>query len=184
MSDSDDVQGGDDRGLASEPADDLMSLDLDELRRRRKEAGKEEQELSYIRRLLQGRMDIIEAEIRRRRGEGDELLDSLPRILAGNQGPARRPAQGRFQSNDDPTGTDEAGEGEAMLSDDSIANIATRNDRELLEALDSLRNHERVVSDGRSRVHELIDRLSAELTRRYRDGSAQVDELLAAARRP
>ncbi|MEI8081672.1 MAG: aerial mycelium formation protein [Actinomycetes bacterium] len=183
MSESSDERGGDDRAAAPEPADDLTSLGLDELRRKRKEADKEEQELSYIRRLLQGRMDIIEAEIRRRRGEGEELIDSLPRILAGNQGAARRPAQGRFLANEDPTGADDAHEGESALTDGSIADIASQDDRELLQALDSLRAHERSVSDGRARVHELIDRLSAELTRRYRDGTAQVDELLAAARR-
>jgi hypothetical protein len=46
-----------------------------------------------------------------------------------------------------------------------------------------LTDHERIVSDTRAQIHRQIDRLSTELTRRYREGTAQVDDLLAAARR-
>ena len=52
-----------DRVLADDFATDLSSLDLDEVRARRREAEQEKADLSYVRRMLQGRMDILRAEL-------------------------------------------------------------------------------------------------------------------------
>lgn len=166
-------------------SENLETLDLDVLRLRRKEAEKEEQELSYVRRLLQGRLDIVRAEMRRRAGEGGELLGALPTILANAHNPAQtRSSQGRFHSGDDRGDTQSAGGTDQAFSQSSAANIATLEDGELQETLDGLLTQERAVSQGRSQVHRVIDRLSAELTHRYREGTAKVDDVLAAARRP
>jgi hypothetical protein len=58
-------------------------LALPELRARREEA--EEADVSYLRRLLQGRLDILRAELVRRSAGGDQdvagLLAGLPKIL-------------------------------------------------------------------------------------------------------
>ena len=53
-----------DRVLGPGFLDDLDSLTLQELRERRHDAEQEDADLSYIRRLLQGRLDIIRAEMR------------------------------------------------------------------------------------------------------------------------
>ncbi len=55
-----------DRVLGAGFLDDLDQLTLQELRERRHDAEQEDADLSYIRRLLQGRLDIIRAEIERR----------------------------------------------------------------------------------------------------------------------
>ena len=44
----------------------IDSVDLDDVRGRRREAEQEDADLSYIRRMLQGRMDILRAELSRR----------------------------------------------------------------------------------------------------------------------
>jgi hypothetical protein len=60
-------------------------LDLAELRSRREEAEAEEADISYLRRLLQGRLDILRAELVRRSSGGEQdvagLLAGLPAIL-------------------------------------------------------------------------------------------------------
>src|SRR6266511_4767593 len=62
------------------------SLELSELRARRDEAEAEEADISYLRRLLQGRLDILRAELVRRSQGGDRdvasLLAGLPAILS------------------------------------------------------------------------------------------------------
>src|SRR5438270_8063420 len=67
----------------------LGQISLDDLRERRKDAEQEETDLSYLRRLLQGRLDILRAELARRDGEETDLVQALPRILADepNNGP-------------------------------------------------------------------------------------------------
>ena len=71
-----------DKVLDPEFVDGLGQISLDELRERRKEAEQEETDLSYMRRLLQGRLDILRAELARRAGDGSDLMDALPQILA------------------------------------------------------------------------------------------------------
>src|SRR5581483_3431071 len=72
-----------DRVLAADFVERLNQVSLDELREMRSEAEQEETDLSYLRRLLQGRMDILRAEVDRRSGkDGGSLIDRLPGILA------------------------------------------------------------------------------------------------------
>src|SRR5687768_14302413 len=67
-----------DRVLAAEYTTGLSDLSLDELRSRRSECQEIELGLSYARRLVQGRLDIIHAELERRSaGEGPSDLHQL-----------------------------------------------------------------------------------------------------------
>lgn len=50
------------------PEPDLSALSLPELRILRRDAQRDEADLSYVRRLLQGRIDILRAELARRGG--------------------------------------------------------------------------------------------------------------------
>jgi hypothetical protein len=74
-----------DRVLDPGFTDGVDQLDLPELRARREEAEAEEADVSYLRRLLQGRLDILRAELVRRSAGGDQdvggLLAGLPAIL-------------------------------------------------------------------------------------------------------
>lgn len=162
---------------------DLTDWSLDDLRSKRRTAEQEEQELSYVRRLLHGRIDIIKAELRRRAGHADDdLISNLPSILA--DGPAGGKPQGRHVSLDDKVEINPAARDALHTVNKAAFNdISALDDRQLREALTELQAHERTVSDSRSQVHRKIDRMSAELTKRYREGTAQVDDLLAAARR-
>jgi hypothetical protein len=72
-----------DKVLAEDYLADITSLSLTDVRSLRDEADQEETDLSYLRRLLQGRVDLVAAEVRRRgAGEDSELVGQLPSILA------------------------------------------------------------------------------------------------------
>ncbi|MGH8914163.1 MAG: aerial mycelium formation protein, partial [Acidimicrobiia bacterium] len=69
--------------LEPEYLEDIADVDLDELRQRREAAEDVETQISYYRRLLHGRMDLLNFELRRRSGEEKRtLLEALPEILA------------------------------------------------------------------------------------------------------
>ncbi len=70
---------------------DLTSVSEDELRARLKELSEEERAVSYRRRVLQGRIDLIRAELVRRGGVALSP-EELARVLLGGQGEAEGPA--------------------------------------------------------------------------------------------
>ncbi|NUU25811.1 MAG: hypothetical protein HOV68_30540, partial [Streptomycetaceae bacterium] len=85
-------------GSAPDPeADPVRALDLEAVRTLRREAQREESDLSYLRRLLQGRIDILRAELTRRAdpdaapaGPGPApVMEQLSEILAERRAPAR-----------------------------------------------------------------------------------------------
>jgi hypothetical protein len=73
------------RDLDWEEAPDLTGISEDELRRWLELLSEEEREISYRRRVLQGRIDLIRAEIVRRGGVALSP-EELARVLLGNQG--------------------------------------------------------------------------------------------------
>jgi hypothetical protein len=77
-----------------QPLPDLSKTSDDELKTIIDELTKEEQEISYRRRLLHGKIDILRAELvdRLQRSEGQSVLedvdvDRLAKILAGKAAP-------------------------------------------------------------------------------------------------
>lgn len=162
---------------SSTDPDRISGLSLDDLRAARRQAETEEQELSYVRRLLHGRIDIIRAELNRRSGEGEGLIDELPSILSDEN--PRSGGGSRFVSVEAPKAGTFAADAGLAISETTELNLATASDDQLTNAIESLISHERSVSSARNDVHRQIDAYSSELTRRYRDGSASVDDLLA-----
>ncbi|CAM5392245.1 ABC transporter substrate-binding protein [Streptomyces tanashiensis] len=71
---------------------DLGALRLPELRALRRDAQSDEADLSYVRRMLQGRIDILRAELARRTDPEAPVLD---RLLCD---PRRRPSRHRARS--------------------------------------------------------------------------------------
>jgi hypothetical protein len=78
-----------------EPLPDLASTNDEELKRLIDEYTKEEQEVSYRRRILHGKIDILRAELvaRLQKTAGKSVLDqvdveSLTEILAGKAAPS------------------------------------------------------------------------------------------------
>ena len=166
--------------LAEDFLADLDSVDLDDVRRRRREAEQEEADLSYARRMLQGRMDILRAELSRRSepGGGDEkVVDHLSRILS-DAGRADH-GLGRFLTVE-PSRVDEHRRAvEQVIADVGVSDVEGHSDEDVRAALERLEEFERGVSETRQRVQKVMDALTTEITRRYRTGAANVDDLLA-----
>lgn len=170
-----------DRVLAEDYLERVSSASMAELREMRAEAEQEETDLSYIRRLVQGRMDIIRAELKRREGGGTgSLIDDLPAILADS---GRAPAHGLGKhATVEPSRADEHRRYvEQLVADVDLSDVGARETEELQTALEALRREEEQISEKRRRVFDVVDACSAEVTRRYRDGEADVSDLLDSA---
>jgi hypothetical protein len=161
--------------------DNLPDLPLDTIRALRGECQREEDRMSYLRRLAQGRHDIVHAEATRRLAgspptSGDVLAD-LAGVLAGHitGGKADRMPRG-LVADDDPAFVADL---DAVCSAVKLAALSDVPDDELADVLNGLRTLEREVSGWRHLLFRRLDTLAAELTRRYRDGEANVDSLLS-----
>ena len=127
-----------------------------------------ETEVSYVRRLTQARIDILEAEIlRRSSGQSiEELIQQLPQILA-DAGPRGNPASSRLPLQMAPERESEwAPRFEEF--DGVLANLPTLSDAELDDAIAGLRALEREVSDERRALHGVIDHLDQSLAAQLR----------------
>ena len=108
-----------------------------------------ETEVSYVRRLTQARIDILEAEIgRRERGESmEDLIRALPTILA-DTGPRAAPAASHLPLQMAPA-QDSEWASELEEFDGLLANLPVLSDDGLVDAIDRLRSLERDVSAER-----------------------------------
>lgn len=156
---------------------DLHTLRLPELRTLRRSAQQDEADLSYVRRLLQGRIDILRAELARRSCAGSPLLDLLPEILADT--PSRQRSSARHVTLGAPRGEEYRELAEEMLAEVELSDLTARTDDELHDAMGRLVRYEQQVSRRRQDVQRTADDCSTEIARRYREGEAQVDDLLA-----
>jgi hypothetical protein len=168
-----------DRVLAEDYLSGLSGLPMDDVRSLRKEAEQEETDLSYLRRLLQGRLDILRAELARRDGTGEtNLVDALPKILA-DEGTSNTPhGLGRHISAEPSRADSHRRHVEALVADVDMSNPSAHDELSLRRALDTLEREEQEVSDKRRSVQTVMDACTAEITRRYRDGDADVSDLL------
>jgi hypothetical protein len=160
-----------DQVLDPEFVEAMSDLDLDEIRSRRQLAGDVENELSYYRRLLHGRMDLIRFELRRRSGEETRtLIEALPEILA-DPTPTTSHRSGRYEVPDLPMLPD-VGKREIdhILGDDVLMRLTELGDEELSSALESISEMEVEISEHRRSVQRVEDVFVEELASRYRVG--------------
>jgi hypothetical protein len=165
-----------DQVLAPDFIEGTSSLDLEELRSRRDLAEEVERELSFHRRLIHGRMDLLAFELRRRRGEETRsLIEALPEIIAsgltgGSVGSYRHLSV-------DITIPEITGRREIdqVLEDDALARVTTMEDAELAEVQMALTEAEATISEKRRQLHAVIDMLQAEIIDRYKRGLATTD---------
>ncbi len=171
-----------DRVLAPDYADGVEQRSLSDVRGLRDEAAQEETDLSYLRRLLHARIDIVRAEQQRRSvGGSDSVMDHLATILSANAvGPAT--GRGRYQTQEPSRAEAHRRKVEALVSDVDLSDVSALADDELGEALGTFIAEEASVSQRRREVQAVVDRLNSEIASRYQHGSASVDELLAAER--
>lgn len=159
------------------PRPDLHRLGLPDLRVLRREAQQEEADLSYVRRLLQGRIDILRAESTRRTAPHSPLLDRLPEILT--DGPSQHRSSARHVTLGMPHSEEYRQLAEQMLGEVELSDLTARTDQELHDAMGRLVRYEQQVSRRRQALQRTADDCSAEIARRYREGEAQVDDLLS-----
>lgn len=158
-----------DQVLDPDFTDELAKLDMDELRARRQLAGDVENELSYYRRLLHGRMDLIRFEQRRRSGEEKRsLIDALPEILADPESDrSHRP--GRYEVPELPLLPDVGRRDiDQILGGDVLIRLQDLSNEELVTALEAITSLESEISEQRRQVQEVEDELVDALTVRYR----------------
>ncbi len=168
-----------DRVLAEDYLAGLPDRSLADVRTLRSEAEQEEADLSYVRRLIQGRLDILRAELNRRDGVlSGTLVEGLAGILADEP---RAPARGMGRHiTVEPSRTDSHRRYvESLVADVDLSDVTARSTDELAHAMRTLSEEEQEVSGKRRAVHAVLDACSAEITRRYRDGEADVGALLA-----
>ena len=149
--------------------EELGSLDTDEVRRRRDLARGELEYLSFLRRLVQGRRDILRDELDRRRTDSARQ-DVVERVVSVLSEGTRGGSGGRAPTI--PVPEDEIAIArrrvERLVGDTALSDLETLSDERLEEALGKLEEEERGVSDARSKVIEVHDVLQDEMKRRLR----------------
>jgi hypothetical protein len=156
---------------------DPSELPLDELRSTRERLQAEDDAVSYARRVAQARLDLVNTErSRRERPAGSDLRDDLSEVLSQHLtgGPARPP-----RPTDDLSETPAARELDEICAELGFSRLEELDAAALATLVGALEEFEQRISSDRRDRFEQIDRLTAELVRRYRDGEADVDSLLA-----
>ena len=157
-----------DRVLGPEYLSGIDTRPLDEVRAMDHECNEIETELSYVRRLAQARIDIIQAEVDRRADGGSlgDLIAALPGILS-DSAPRPDPSSSRFADTSTPATDIEFKRGlERLISDATLANLPTLADAELVATLEQLGELEQEVSTNRTALHAVMDTLARNLAQR------------------
>jgi hypothetical protein len=156
-------------------AEGLDSLSLQEVRERRDECLAEREYLSYLRRLVQGRAEILGAALRQRGSDGQtNLVEQLDSILAGDE--AR---SGTSRGEAVRVGLPEEEmlfarrRIERLVTDAAISDPSSLDDAQLAEAVEGLAEEEHEVSASRGAVIKVMDKLQDELKRRYKADPTQ-----------
>jgi hypothetical protein len=161
---------------------DLREQPLAELRRRRVLADRRETGYSYLRRMVQGRLDIV-ADERAHRASGTpdvggeaSLVERLPSILATG---IHAPGRGRLSQTLDPADVDPGIDRrlDEIVSTAELTDLASLDDAAIDAALAALDDLEREVSVTRRALQQVVDAISAEIVRRYQLGEVPPDSL-------
>jgi hypothetical protein len=176
-----------DRVLSPGYAEDLADLTIEELRDRRQEAEQEEVDLSYARRLLQGRLDLLRSEQARRRGDtavpepGERTDAEIVRDIVaamGDDGPRRDHGLGRHLDIEPSRVGEHRRAAELAVADPRVSDAPNLADDDLADAIVRIADLEHAVSLNRQRVQQVTDALTDEVARRFREGELTVGESL------
>jgi RsiG-like len=149
----------------------LHNLPLDQLRERRDDCLAEREYLSLLRRLLQGRAEILRAEIEGRAAGEDRtaLVEHLTTILSDDEHPLTSRGEAVRVGVPEEEMLLARRRVERLASDAGISDPTTLDDAALTEAIAALATEEHAVSDARMQVIGILDTLQDELKRRYKD---------------
>jgi hypothetical protein len=142
---------------------------LEDVRARRDECMAEREYLSLLRRLVQGRAEILKAELASRGSDDTRpLVDRLSEILASDQ-PVTSRGEAMKVSLPEQEMLLARRRIERLVADAGISDPSELDDDRLKEAVDVLAGEEREVSAQRGDVHRVLDALQDELKRRYKE---------------
>ncbi len=147
-----------------------QSISMDDLRSRREQAQGIESMLSYVRRLLQARIDILKNSALPTTDENlsvvaEELSKSLAHHVKGPE------MSSRFVEVELPENL----QGLAHEWMNSLAKGMTHDHDRLVMTLEEA---ERGISAKRHKLHEVLEVLSSEVKDRYKSGEASIDSVL------
>ncbi|MGY6502644.1 MAG: RsiG family protein [Acidimicrobiales bacterium] len=171
-----------DRLIDASFVDGVTDLPIEELRSRRFLCQAREESVSYLRRVVQVRLDLLGTELAHRQSgdapaDTDELLARLPEVLSEH---GRAPGFG--QAPRDLRAPDIDADLVALVDEivppGLVGDMGATSPDELAALVDRLGTLEHEISSVRRALHVQLDALQAELTRRYRTGEATVDALL------
>ena len=152
----------------------LDGLSLEDLRARRDDCLAEREYLSLLRRLVQGRAEILRAEVERRGGDDrGPLVDRLAEILSAEpQGPSRGEAVRVSVPEEEMLLARRRVE--RLVADAGLSDPGSLDDDKLNEAVEVLADEEREVSGARNDVLTALDAVQGELKKRYKDDPSLV----------
>lgn len=146
---------------------------LADIRAERTSLQREEDIVSFVRRLAQGRLDLI-ADEQRRRTEGDDtppapLEERLAEVFGQQHGggSARPPRETEVPA-DHPL----LQQLDELCDSHGFENMELLDDKDLASLSDALGMFEKECSRQRHEMFERIDALTAEVVRRVREGGA------------
>ncbi len=164
---------------------DVMARTLPELRSARVAAAQAENDVSLVRRVAQGRLDIVGHELQRRAGVvGDEadvpgLLFNLPEILSSDSVGSGSGGRAVVVSDPGPIALSLAERLDRIASPGDLSGVDQLEDGSLRMVFERIGDIETELSSVRRRLHDRIDAIQAEIGRRYRDGEASIDTVLS-----
>ena len=163
--------------------DGIEASNVAELRSMRDDCSQVETALSYLRRFAQGRLDIVNVELERRRAGGDpydlqDLIAQLPMVLSDR---TRGPGNGHLPMSFSPDQVEGKlfEELASIQVEAHLSNMPEASDAWLVASRESLHAFESKVSVLRRELFDRIDALQDELGRRYRSGEVTVESLIA-----
>lgn len=171
-----------DRLFAPDYLQGMAGRTLGELRAMRAECQQAETAVSYLRRVAQGRLDLVHGILERKAAgaaELSDLVDDLPSLLGS--GPPRPSGPGRLPSQMAPdieVDDDITAEIDAVFDATHIGDMLSKSETELQAVGEQLMEIEARISQQRRELHERIDALQAEIVTRYKTGQASPDGLL------
>jgi Mg2+ and Co2+ transporter CorA len=169
-----------DRVLRDDYLGDLTVRPIEDVRAMRDETKTVEDAVSYRRRMIQGRLDIVASDLRRRAEGGSPvdlgtLLEQLPDILSDR---VQGGGLGRLPTGLIPPDDDVTADLDQVAGPDTLGHLSDLSDDAAADLARTLGDLERQVSDARKCLFGRIDALNAELARRYSSGEADPSGLL------
>ena len=171
----------------AEPAyvEDLADQPITEVRQRRDECQALENAVSYVRRVGHGRLDIAGTELAARSSGDDaaalaDLVERIPDTLgegARVQGLPQRAAPALEP--DEEVVVPIMADLDDILGPSELASLPDLDTETLATTVARLQAFDADISLKRRKLHDIIDELQAEISRRYQAGELSVDSLLS-----